>query len=817
MNARRRRTGVYVELQSRPGEQIPELTWMSKGLRLGAVRTTPEDVQVASLFVPDSALAFLQEKLDAYTNNPLGKRDAVPFRDRFEQLGQISVASLESLWTDRRSLPEDRDAKVWWECWTWRDLISELTSHAQQLDFQVSTKTLRFPDIEIIPLHGSATQIEQLIGSTSAIEQLRYASDSPTFFTTTVQREQHPWVDDLVDRIATASGDSPVVCLLDTGVARAHPLIIGSLDPSDCLTCNTTWGVDDSHPLGHGTNMAGSILFSDLTHPLSDQSEVTLPFSLESVKLFPPSIFTSTEPENYGSITQSAVSIAEINAPERERTFCMAITNLDVSGESPTSWSAALDQICSGSMTGDPEEPERRRLFFVSAGNIGDHCGPDELDHPEEFPVEDPAQSWNAISVGGFTNKVDFHVDDPYADWSPLAEVGSLSPYSRISSDWIHSRTPIKPEIVFEAGNRALSPAGNELLSGVSSLSLLTTAKDFLDEPLITFWATSAATAQAAGMAGHLMAHDPSWWPETVRALMIHSASWTSWMRGQMDACANKADKIVLARNFGYGVPSLSRALSSAENDLFMISQAEITPYYREEREDEEGNLVRTAPKMKDLHVYQLPWPIEALQTLGAKDVHLKVTLSYFVEPNLGDKTPVLPNKYRSCGLRFQMRRAGELEEDFIKRINDLPRDPEETLLPAEDDPKWHFGSRSISAGSLHTDTWTGSGAELALRNQIAIVPVGGWWKDLVRQKRYDLPVRYALILSITTADQEALLYSEVEQKISIATEIQIDSGLVKTFVSVSSGPTSYLAMCSLVLRPSYWASNFFNASEISI
>ena len=98
-------------------------------------------------------------------------------------------------------------------------------------------------------------------------------------------------------------------------------------------------------------------------------------------------------------------------------------------------------------------------------------------------------------------------------------------------------------------------------------------------------------------------------------------------MRGQMDACANKADKIVLARNFGYGIPSLSRALSSAENDLFMISQAEITPYYREEREDEEGNLVRTAPKMKDLHVYQLPWPIEALQTLGAKDVHLKVTL----------------------------------------------------------------------------------------------------------------------------------------------------------------------------------------------
>ncbi len=122
------------------------------------------------------------------------------------------------------------------------------------------------------------------------------------------------------------------------------------------------------------------------------------------------------------------------------------------------------------------------------------------------------------------------------------------------------------------------------------------------------------------------------------------------------------------------------------------------------------------------------------------------------------------------------MRRAGEIEEDFIKRINALSRDPEETLLPAEDDPKWHFGSRSIAAGSLHTDTWTGSGAELALRNQIAVVPVGGWWKDLVRQKRYDMSLRYVLILSITTADQEALLYSEVAQKITIATEIEIDT-----------------------------------------
>ena len=285
--------------------------------------------------------------------------------------------------------------------------------------------------------------MEELISQTSSIERLRFASDSPVFFTTTVRREQQPWVENLVERIVAADPNSPAVCLLDTGVARAHPLLESSVAASDCLTVDDSWGVDDSSPLGHGTNMAGSILFSDLTYPLGDQEQVQIPFVLESVKLIPPPSFAPTGPESYGSITQAAVSIAEINAPERDRTFCMAVTNLDVSGEQPTSWSAALDQICSGAMAGDGDDDNLHRLFFVSAGNIGDHNGPEELADLTEFPIEDPAQAWNAVSVGGFTNKSEIHPDDSYSDWSAYADAGCLSPYSRVSLDWIHGRTPI--------------------------------------------------------------------------------------------------------------------------------------------------------------------------------------------------------------------------------------------------------------------------------------------------------------------------------------------------------------------------------------
>jgi hypothetical protein len=50
-----------------------------------------------------------------------------------------------------------------------------------------------------------------------------------------------------------------------------------------------------------------------------------------------------------------------------------------------------------------------------------------------------------------------------------------------------------------------------------------------------------------------------------------------------------------------------------------------------------------------------LPWPRAVLQELHATPVILKVTLSYFIEPNPGNRKYELSASYRSCGLRFKM------------------------------------------------------------------------------------------------------------------------------------------------------------------
>lgn len=765
--------GVYLEAFGAPHRGLGDLTWEQMGIRAGALRVDENDIQKATIFIPEGAGRFIEGRLDRYMAAPAnGKRASLA--DRFDDVAGIREATIKSLWTDSRDFPDNNNQRLWWECWAWRDAVSELEHAATRLKLHVSERRLIFPEVEIVPIFASAAQVEHLVYSNGAIEQLRFASDSPSFFTTTVRREQNVWVDDLRARIRGPEGPCPAVCLLDDRVAQAHPLINIALDNADCLTVDPQWGTADDSQHGHGTNMAGGILYGDLTYPLADRRIIELDFKLESVKFLPPPGFIPTGPENYGSITQSAVSTAEIHSPERKRVFCMAVTNKDVSGERPTSWSAALDQAASGAMVGDREDENAigtRRLFFVSGGNIPDSSDPDEVSDIDEYPTEDPAQAWNVLTVGGFTEKTQIDPADGFAGWKPTAETGDLSPYSRISTDWEHSRTPIKPEIVFEAGNKALSPDEDELLSGLDSLSLLTTNRDFTRNSLETFCATSAATAQAAGMAGTLIARFPNFWPETIRALIVHSAEWTPAMIRRLREARNKHQKVMLARHFGYGVPSIYRALASAQNDLVLLAEREFTPYQRRRVENQRGNIETKAPSFKQIDYYDLPWPVAGLEGLGEKEVVLKVTLSYFIEPSPNWDASIAPQRYQSFGLRFDLKRAEETELVFRQRINALERDngPRTAAIP---DEGWTFGSQSIAAGSLHCDVWKGKAAYLAARGRIAVYPIGGWWRDRVRLKRADAKTRYSLAVSITSDEQDVTLYNEIANLISISQSV---------------------------------------------
>ena len=103
-----------------------------------------------------------------------------------------------------------------------------------------------------------------------------------------------------------------------------------------------------------------------------------------------------------------------------------------------------------------------------------------------------------------------------------------------------------------------------DLVSAVTadSLSLLTAHHRPAERVFTTTNATSAAMALAARLAARIMVVYPMLWPETVRALIVHSAEWTEAMRRASlptTGAATKADYRHLVQRCGFGVPG-SRA-----------------------------------------------------------------------------------------------------------------------------------------------------------------------------------------------------------------------------------------------------------------
>src|SRR4051812_7361732 len=100
----------------------------------------------------------------------------------------------------------------------------------------------------------------------------------------------------------------------------------------------------------------------------------------------------------------------------------MAVTNENVSGSTPSSWSAAVDQAAAGTMIADqPDEGEApKRLIVVSAGNVVAENDYAKLRSQDEFPIEDPAQAWNALTIGGYTDLIDIR-DAGYDAWTAIA------------------------------------------------------------------------------------------------------------------------------------------------------------------------------------------------------------------------------------------------------------------------------------------------------------------------------------------------------------------------------------------------------------
>lgn len=767
--------GLYVEFESPPGIdlKLESLEDRRKGIELVAVRTIerPEEppVQLAAVFVPDGKLSHFAQRFEQYANEQT-RRGEPRHKDLVDRIASLRRATLRALWTDAAEVYPDGDETIWWEVWLRRAEGREferILEFAQQVGLVVGERRLGFEDRIVVLVRGTAAQLSASLDVLNDVAEVRRAKDGAAFFADSPVGEQVNWVDDLKARVDPPSTNAPAVCILDTGVTRAHPLLDDVIDPNDATAVDTTWGAHDDGggplAMGHGTEMAGLAAYGDLVSALAGSARITFRHRVESVKILPP--HGANRPELYGAITAQAVSRAELTAPQRLRAFSLAVTTTDTRDRGqPTSWSAALDALAAGrtfdpATTGlvylDRAEDAAKRLFVVSAGNIDiEHLDGAHLARSDLEAVHDPAHAWNALTVGASTDKAVIG-DQAWDGWSPIARPGELSPWSTTSLLFEQS-WPIKPDVVFEGGNVGRNGASFE--SAIPDLCLLSTYYKPAERLLVPSWATSAATAQVARMAALIRADYPEFWPETVRALLVHSARWTPAMQANLGPSSGKKDRAKLARRYGHGIPSIVRATKSANDALTLVIQSPIRPF--------------ADGRMMEMHVHELPWPKEVLGAMGPTSVQLHVTLSYFIEPNPGRRGWKNRHRYASHGLRFDVRSPTETTDEFRKRLNRHALEEDEDRPSTGDSEGWFLGELARNKGSIHSDVWTGTAADLADRGVIGVFPVSGWWKDQPKRDRSAFGARYALVVSIETAAEDVDIWTPVALEIGVPIEV---------------------------------------------
>lgn len=760
--------GILVEFESFPDIELAfeKLARERSGIELRNVRHL-ENLTFATVFVPDGKLEHFERLIIDYLEE---KKDSIG-RPRDNQrlidtIRRIRAATLQSLWTDEEEFPSEQNKQIWWETWiasrgNGKNAAQTFRNLARTQDISVQQGDLIFPERVVLLLYASIEQMQQSMSVLNHIAELRSSRETAEFFDSLALPEQEEWLRDLISRTKFVSDESniPHVCLLDTGVNRGHQLIEPALDSNDMHTVKPGWGIDDSK--GHGTQMAGLSLFGDMTALLTNNDRVEIRHRLESVKLLPEDGVTGTDPHHHGHLTVEAVARPEIDFPERARIFSMAITARENRDRGqPSAWSSALDQLASDANS-DGQNP---RLLIVAGGNIND------LNAWKMYPnsndsdgIHDPAQAWNALTVGGCTDLAGVDGKDS-ENYKPIADKGALSPFSTTSLVW-QEYWPLKPDVVLEGGN-----AAKDSLVAVSmpSLSLLTTHHRPTEKVFTTANATSAATALASRMAAQIMEEYPRLWPETVRGLIVHSAEWTDSMkhsylpRGYQSL---KKDFVSLIRRCGFGKPDLDRALWSVANSLTMVVEDNLNPFKRD---------LGKPVSLQEMNLHRLPWPIEALQDLGETEVEMRVTISYFIEPNPSTRGVRSRYQYESHGLRFDMKRSAETVDEFRRRVNLAAREKSDGSSGSSEDQGWLIGPNGRHKGSLHGDIWQGTAADLAGRDCIAVFPTTGWWRTRPALEKYERKARYALVVSIKAPEVEVDLYTEVANQIPVVSEQEV-------------------------------------------
>lgn len=553
--------------------------------------------------------------------------------------------------------------------------------------------------------------------------------------------------------------DAPTVCIVDSGIQEGHILLQAAMDTdsSHCFLPGvaSTDVADQVVPGGHGTRVAGAVLYSE---DVPAEGTPQLPFLLQNARvldaqnrmpdsLFPPEVLRAAVQRFHLGPKQTRIFNHSINAQGYCRTLYMS------------AWAAEIDLLCT----------EYDVLIIQSSGNlplVGSapyHGIQSQLHAERRYPdylyedtsrVANPGQSLQAITVGSIAYGAAVN-----GAWSTFAEKsGAPSAFSRAGPGiW----GVIKPEVVEYGGdavkteNRAPDVQGGGVIPAACPALVRSTA--YPPGPAVD--RDAAGTSFAAPKVAHIAAQIQRVLPEEstllYRALVIQSARWPQWAEDVLnrlrrppahfredDKEAQRSEASRILRSIGYGLPDASRATTNTDFRTTLISSSD------------------SQIKAGECHIYQVPIPPTLRQQADDYDIRIDVTLSYVAQPR---RTRRNLRRYLSTWVDWKASNLGEGLEDFrIRAIKTADANGE--ALGAEalpwtihEKPQWGV-IRDVkrNSGTVQKDWAIVRSNALPDHFCIAIVGHRGWSADP------DSVARYALAVTFEILGQEISIYESL-------------------------------------------------------
>lgn len=531
------------------------------------------------------------------------------------------------------------------------------------------------------------------------------------------------------------------VCILDSGMNTNHPLLRSAIADSHSFIS----GEDASDDVGHGTAVAGIVLYGDVEG--CDRTRFWRPqIWLHNAKVMRKCPITQNAVYDEHMIEATLAEAVEHFVDLGCRIFNLSLGNANApyDGTHVRGLAYVLDVLAR----------KHDVLFVVSTGNFS---GSDEPPVPvnswrEEYPdyllhqlstIIDPAPALNVLTVGSTARHTATYDSQRYPEIYQLspASQNQPSPFTRHGPS---IRGAIKPELIAHGGNLAcpMNFENQQWRAEMRGLGVLTMNHEFQGNTLYKeISGTSFSAPYVTHLAGRLLNEYPDSSANLMRAMLVNQASLPREVKTTFSDKSREDHKLSTRREIDRDVAGYGAVV---ESDLFRSSDHCVVLMCEETIEKD------------SCQFYELPLPRSYLRRTNGKR-ELTVTLAH--SPAV--RTTRLD--YIATLMSFRLVKGESLEQ--VQAHFNKEEQGEAESRNDDASPNREITAQQRGRGTVQSSKWT-----FKRRN-----PNEKWFVVVIRQDRDwehpDVLEKEPYALVVTVADREneqAQLYTEIQASIAL-------------------------------------------------